>query len=310
MFVRSRRAVAVVAITACGVLSMAACANTDSTSGSGGSGTNSSDFDAKSDPTPDIKVDDAAAKMVPEQFKSKGKLIIGSDTTYAPNEYIDADGSTIVGMDVDLGKAIAKKLGLTADFQTATFATLLAALGTKYDIGMSSFTDNKEREAVVDFVTYYNAGTIWVAKKGSKLNPDDMCGKKVAVQQGTVQETDVTARSKKCTDAGKDSITIQSNADQGITTTAVVSGKADAMLADLPVVIDALSKTDGQLQEIGKQYDAAPYGVAVPKNAGTLKEAILAALKSMVTDGSYTKILKKWGAETGAITDPQINGAK
>ncbi len=248
--------------------------------------------------------------MVPEQFKSKGKLVVGSDTTYPPNEYIDADGSTIVGMDVDLGKAIAQKLGLTAQFQTATFDTLLASLGSKYDIGMSSFTDNKEREAIVDFVTYYNAGTVWVAKKGSKLNPDDMCGKKVAVQQGTVQETDVTARSKKCTDAGKTAITIQSNGDQGITTTAVVTGKADAMLADLPVVLDAISKTDGQLQQIGKQYDAAPYGIAVPKNAGTLKQAIQAALKSLMADGSYTKILKKWGADTGAITDPQINGAK
>ncbi len=310
MFVRSRRLIAAASIVAASALMLSACGSDNGGGDSGSaSGSKSIQIDAKKDPAPDIKVDGAAAALVPTQYKSKGELVVGSDTTYPPNEYIDADGKTIVGMDVDMGNAIGKKLGLKVVFQTATFDTLLAALGSKYDIGMSSFTDNAEREKIVDFVTYFDAGTAWVAKKGVKIDIDNMCGKKVSVQTGTTQEVDIDARSKKCTDAGKDAITIQKNGDQGIVTTNVVSGKSDAMLADLPVILDAISKTDGQLVQVGKMYDAAPYGVAVPKSGGTLKEAIQAAIDSMIKDGSYKKILVKWGADVGAIDQAQINAA-
>lgn len=308
MFVRSRRIVAAMSIAAAAALSVSACSSSNDGSGSTSSGS-SSNIAAKKDPVPDLKVDESAAALVPASYKSKGTLVVGSDTTYPPNEYIDEDGKTIVGMDVDLGNAVGKKLGLKTEFQTATFDTLLAALGSKYDIGISSFTDNAEREKIVDFVTYFNAGTAWVAKKGNKIDIGNMCGKKVAVQTGTVQDNDIEARSKKCTDAGKKAIDIQKNKDQGITTTAVVSGKADAMLADLPVILDAISKTDGQLEQVGKMYDAAPYGIAVPKSGGTLKEAIQAALTSMIADGSYKKILVKWDADVGAVDAPKINAA-
>lgn len=306
-----RRLIAAVALAASASLVLSACSSGDSSdSGGGSSGGSSKSIDAKADPVPDLKKDDAAAAMVPAEVASKGTLKVGSDTTYPPNEYVDADGKTIVGMDVDLGKAIGTKLGLKVEFETAPFDTLLAALGTKYDLGISSFTDNKQREAQVDFVTYYQAGTVWAVKKGTKLDPDASCGKKVAVQTGTVQETDdLPARQEKCQADGKDPIEVQKYADQGDATTAVVTGKAEAMLADLPVVLDAIGKTGGQLEQAGKQYDAAPYGIAVPKNGGTLKDAILAAMKSLIADGSYTKILTKWNAEVGAIKEPVINGA-
>lgn len=309
MFVRSRRVIAAASIVAVSALMMSACGSDSGGDSGSGSGSDSNQIDAKKDPAPDIKVDDAAAALLPEEYKSKGTLVVGSDTTYPPNEYIDADGKTIVGMDIDMGNAIGKKLGLKIEFQTATFDTLLAALGSKYDIGMSSFTDNAEREKIVDFVTYFDAGTAWVAKNGAKIDIDNMCGKKVSVQTGTTQEVDIDARSEECSDAGKDAISIQKNGDQGIVTTNVVSGKSDAMLADLPVILDAISKTDGQLVQVGEMYAAAPYGVAVPKSGGTLKEAIQAAIDSMIKDGSYKKILAKWGADVGAIDQSQINAA-
>jgi polar amino acid transport system substrate-binding protein len=71
----------------------------------------------------------------------------------------------------------------------------------------------------------------------------------------------------------------------------------------------AVKKVGGGLSLIGQVYDAAPYGIAVPKTAGTTKEAILGAIKALIGDGTYKTILDKWGVGAGAITNPVINGA-
>ena len=215
-------------------------------------------------------------------------------------------------MDVDLGNAIAKDLGLTAKFVNAPFDSIIPGLQSgKYQLGMSSFTDNKAREKVVDFVTYFTAGTTWAVQTGNpmKVNIDSACGLKIAVQTGTVQVDDINARSTACTKAGKRAITIEKYQLQTDATTAVVSGKDVAMLADSPVTGYAVSQAAGKLQLLGTSYGDAPYGIAVPKTSGTFKEAILAAIKTLISNGTYTAILTKWGVQTGAISTPVINGA-
>jgi polar amino acid transport system substrate-binding protein len=283
-------------------LAAAGCANNqDSDSGTAAqpSGSASSTFSIDS-----IKKDDTLAGQVDSKISSDGKLVFGTDPTYEPSEF--KQGGTIVGFDVDLGTAIAKKLGLTADFQESKFDAILPALGTRYELGMSSFTDNPAREKVVDFVTYFTAGTQW-ASKDSAFDPDNACGKKVAVQTGTVQDTDdLPARQKKC--AGN-AIQIQRYDAQDEATNSVVLGKADAVLADSPVMAGAVKKVGGGLTLVGQVYDAAPYGIAIPKTAGTTKDAVLGAVKALIADGSYKSILAKWGVSAGAITDPVINGA-
>ena len=284
-------------------LAAAGCANNEDTdSGSGGaqpsaSGTAGFNLD-------NVKKDDALAQQVDSKISSDGKLVVGTDPTYEPSEF--KQNGKIVGFDVDLGDAIAKKLGLTADFQESKFDAILPALGTRYEIGMSSFTDNPEREKVVDFVTYYSAGTQW-ASKDPNFDPDNACGKKVAVQTGTVQDTDdLPARQKKC---GNNAIQVQRYDAQDEATNAVVLGKADAVLADSPVMAGAVKKVGGGLQLVGDVYDSAPYGIAIPKNAGTTKDAVLGAVKALMADGTYKAVLDKWGVQSGAITDPVINGA-
>jgi polar amino acid transport system substrate-binding protein len=281
-------------------LAAAGCANNeDSDSGAPAAPSGSATFSLDS-----VQKDDALAGQVDSKISADGKLVVGSDPTYEPSEF--KQGGKIVGFDVDLGSAIAKKLGLTAEFQESKFDAILPALGSRYEIGMSSFTDNPAREKVVDFVTYYNAGTQW-ASKDAGFDPDNACGKKVAVQTGTVQDTDdLPARQKKC---GSNAIAVQRYDAQDEATNAVVLGKADAVLADSPVMAGAVKKVGGGLQLVGSVYDAAPYGIAIPKNAGSTKDAILGAVKALVSDGTYKAILDKWGVASGAITDPVINGA-
>jgi len=261
---------------------------------------------------PTTTQDAGLAAKVPDAIKSDGKLAFGTDASYPPNEVVDVDGKTIVGWDVDLGKAIAQKLGLEPVFQNAGFDTIIPGVQSgKYDMGLSSFTDNKEREQVVDFVTYYSAGTAWAALKGNPkgVDPDSACGQSVGVQQGTVQLEDLTARDKACEQAGKQGISIVVRKQQTEVNADLVSGKTAAMLADSPIVGYAVKQTGDKLEIIGQAYDTAPYGFAVKKSSG-MAEAVLEVVKALIADGTYKQVLEKWGVQDGAITDPVINGAK
>lgn len=250
-----------------------------------------------------------------DRIKKAGKLTIATDASYAPNEYIE--NGKIVGFDVDLGTAVAKKIGVKANFQNAGFDSIIPALKSKkYDLSLSSFTDSKEREATVDFVTYYSAGSSLQVKAGNplKLSTDDLslCGQKVATEKGTTQEGDVKADGlygKKCTAAGKKAPQGLSFDDQNQANLALSSGRADAVLADSPVVAWAVKNSSGKFEVAGQPYGTAPYGIAIPKNEPELRDAVLKGVKDVIADGTYKQLLAKWGLDAGAINNPQVNGA-
>ena len=256
-------------------------------------------------------VDDALAAKVPDAIKSDGKLLIGTDPTYAPNEFLDTDGKTVIGFDVDLFNAVAAKLGLKTQWQPSKFADIIPGVQSgKYEAGVSSFTINDERKQQVNMISYFSAGTQWGTKKGnpSGIQPDNACGKKVAVQTATVQETeDLPKRDKDCQAAGNPKITIDSYQDQGQATAAVVSGKDDAMLADSPVLAYAVKQTNGQLELLGDIYDSGPYGYVVEKDQADFAQAIADAVKTLISDGTYKSILEKYGVQAGAIDSPAVN---
>jgi polar amino acid transport system substrate-binding protein len=256
-------------------------------------------------------VDDALAAKVPDAIKSDGKVLIGTDSSYAPNEFLDTDGKTVIGFDVDLFNAVAAKLGLKTEWQSAAFDAIIPGVQSgKYEMGISSFTINDERKQQVNMVSYFSAGTQWGSKAGnpSGIQPDNACGKKVAVQTNTVQDTeDLPKRQEACKSGGKPAITVERYQRQDQATAAVVSGKDDAMLADSPVIAYAVKQTNGQLELLGDIYDAAPYGYVVKKDQTEFAQAIADAVKALISDGTYKTILTKWGVEAGAIDSPAVN---
>ncbi|WP_174844853.1 ABC transporter substrate-binding protein [Cryobacterium sp. TMS1-13-1] len=256
-----------------------------------------------------IEADAAAVALLPEDIKSAGVLVIGTDAAYPPNEFKDDAGAPI-GWGIELAAGIAAKLGLTAEYQIASFDNIIPSItGGTVDIGESSFTDNLEREKQVDFVNYYNAGILWAAPTGSTVDPDNACGLTVAVQDNTVQDTDeLPAKSAACVAAGLEKIEVLPYGSQDEATNAVVLGKADALSADSPVTLYAISKTDGKLAPAGESFDTAPYGITVDKGS-ELTKAVQAALQSMVDDGSYGEILDAWGVTDGGIDTITINAA-
>jgi polar amino acid transport system substrate-binding protein len=290
-----RRAFLGLAAAAALTLSMAGCGKESGNSGS-------------STPIASASADTSLADKVPADIKSAGKLTVGTDSSYAPSEFLASDGKTVQGFDVDLFDAVAQKLGLTTEWQSATFDSIIPGVGTgKYNVGVSSFTVNADREKEATMISYFSAGTQWAAKTDTTISPDDACGKKIAVQTGTVQVDDVTAKSKKCTAAGKPKITIDQYQKQSDATNAVVTGKDDAMLADSPVCAYAVKQTSGKLALAGDIYDSAPYGYVVAKDQTEFANVIKQALQALIDDGTYKKVLDKWGVTAGAITAPEVN---
>lgn len=290
-------AICALALTGCTTASQSAAAP-DAASGSTG-------FDISA-----IKKDEALAKQVPEAMKSKGTLTVGSDTSYAPAEFLGgSDGQTPQGYDVDIAKAIGATLGLETKVETSEFTGILPALGPKYDLGISSFTITPERAKTVNFVSYFSAGTQWAVQKGNpeKISLDDLCGKKIGVQTGTVQDPDVAQRSKDCVAAGKDPVEIISLKSQTDVTTRLVSGSISAMAADSPVTGYAISQTGDSLETLGEVYDGAEQGIAIAKKDKELAELVGQVVNKLIEDGTYMQIMESWNNSAGAIEKAEVN---
>ncbi|TDQ53568.1 amino acid ABC transporter substrate-binding protein (PAAT family) [Actinorugispora endophytica] len=266
-----------------------------------------------SDPedSPVVEADEELAAMVPADLAEEGVITIGVDSEYPPAEFLDTDGQTVIGFDVELFDAAAAKLGLETDWQSAPFDAIITGVDSgKYDVGVSSFTINNERLENVNMVSYLTAGTQWFGLAGNPndVDPDNACGRRIAVQAGTVQVPDIEARSEQCEEDGEAPIEIQQFESQTQATTSVVSGQSDASLADLPVSGYAIEQTGGgKLETYGDQYEAAPYGVVTPKEDTELAEAIAAGYAAIIEDGTYGEILAEWGIGNGAIETPEVN---
>jgi polar amino acid transport system substrate-binding protein len=257
-------------------------------------------------------VNKKVAAEVPAAVKKKGTLVVAADATYAPNEFVASNGKTVIGMDPDLASALGSVMGLKVKVVNATFDSIIPGLAAhKYDLGMSSFTDTKERQKVVDFVTYFSAGTSFYVKTqgGPAIHSlADLCGHIVAVERGTTQADDATAQSARCKKAGKPGVTVNVYPDQNGANLALSSGRAEVGMADSPVAAYIAKKSEGRFKVSGKPYATAPYGIAIPKGSG-LAKPVLDALKVLMSDGKYAAILTRWGVEQGAIASPKINGA-
>ncbi len=289
-------------LSAAMMVSLAACGTSDEESES--SSTTTTGYDVSS-----VQKDDSIAAMLPDSVTKDGKLTVGMDTSYAPAEFLAEDGKTPVGFDVDIVKALANIFGLEADPQTSNFDSIIPSVGSKYDIGVSSFTITEERMEAVDFVSMFKAGSTWVVKEGNPNNVDtsNLCGLKIAVQTGTTQEEEVNEAQAQCKADGKDDIEILSTKMQTAVTTNVSTGKADVFYADSPVAGYAISQSEGALEALGEDVGVTKEAVAVAKGDTETAEAVQAALQKLMDDGTYGKILKHWGVESGAIDKAEIN---
>lgn len=256
-------------------------------------------------------VDPAVAKLVPASVRGSQPISIATDANYPPNEFTAADGG-LVGMDVDLGRALLQVMGLKGSFVNVPFDTIVPAVekGT-YAMGMASITDDSLRDHELDVVNYFSAGESFYVKAGTPPRFTDLaslCGAKVAVETGTVEEQHAIAQQASCTASGRPAMTIASFAEEGAVNEALLSGAVDVAYADTPVVDWKLAKQGrhGLIERSGASFDVAPYGIAVERGNG-MAAAVKAALEHLMANGTYAKILGRWGLRSGAIAHVSID---
>ncbi len=270
------------------------------------SSTTSSTVSTSADPSG--AQDSGLAAKVPAQYK--GGITVASDVSYPPMDFFATDNKTVIGAEAELGAALGQVLGVKVTFTNVPFDSIIPGLQSgKYQLGISSFTDTAEREKVVDFVTYYNAGTSLLVgagnPKGLQPTGTSLCGKTVAVAKGSTQAVvDLPERAKTCPTP----IKAATYPDGSAVNLAVASGRADGALMDSPVAAYAAQQSGGKLQVVGASYGNAPFGIAVPKGSA-LTPLLKSALEELKTDGTYGKILAKWGLQSGALSSFQINSA-
>lgn len=250
--------------------------------------------------TPD-KVDEIAAMVDDED----GVLTAGSNPPFAPFELKDENGQ-IVGVEMDLARAMASVMGLDFRPVEQDFAMILPSVqGGQVDIGVSGFTDTEERRQNFDFVNYLYAGIQWAQPTSNEedVDPSNVCGLTVAVQRTTVSETDDVRPKAEACDGDLEILSYDTSDNAAI---AALTGRADALSADSPVTAYAVNRSDGKLEMIGEMFDAAPYGMAVPKDSD-YGPAMAAALQHLIDTGDYARILAQWGIEDGLIDTAMIN---
>lgn len=297
----AKRVAAAVLAAALALFGCAACGTSDGL-----------DDQAKSIDLSNVTKNDEIAALLPESVAGDGVLTIGSETTFPPAEFLTEDNKTAIGYEMDLAKALGAVLGLEVEVQSSSFDSIIPAVGSKYDIGMSGFTITAEREKSVNFVSIYTAGMVYVVQKGNPKGIDPtaqygLCGRKVAVQTATAEEDEVTEINEECVAAGQPSIDIQPYAGQTSVATAVVSGKADVMDVDSTVGDYAVRQTGDKLETIGGMHGVAPQGIVVAKDDTATAEALRQAMQQLIDDGTYMRILEAWGVESGAIETSEIN---
>jgi polar amino acid transport system substrate-binding protein len=275
----------------------------------GGCGSASAGTDAMA--TGEVAVDEQIRAMLPDAVRDRGSIQLATDPSYAPMESYAPDGRTIIGFDADLAAALGSITGIRVEMVAADFSSAIdeTVKGT-YDGVLSSMTDTAEREKLVDFVDYFSAGTAIVVQRGNPRGISDLkdlCGQIVAVEKSTVQ-ADLLRRSQPSCGANKIIVkNFKTNADALLQ---VRTGRAVAILNDYPpaahLATDARTRSYYQLAST-VQYEPGLMGLAVAKDNTGLRDALRAALDSLIRSGRYTELLQRWGLTNGALATSSIN---
>jgi polar amino acid transport system substrate-binding protein len=251
-----------------------------------------------------------AAALLPADAKSKGTLTVATGEGYPPFEFYATDNKTLQGVDPELISAVSESLGLKPDLKVLKFDAIIPGMqGGRYDVAAAAMGITPARNKVVDFVSYFQGGTSIMFPTGNplKLTLETMCGHTVAAQKGTIYATDYLPEfNKTCTDGGKEPINVAIYPDQPSATLAVSSGRADATMDDFGPLAYVAQQSNGKFEVLDANYSPAPYGIAMDRGS-ELAPAVEKALEALIADGTYGKILEKWGVGAGAITDPAVS---
>jgi polar amino acid transport system substrate-binding protein len=262
----------------------------------------------------------AMVQIPADAVVQKGKLLICTDFPYPPQELFDENGNP-QGMDIDFGNEIAKRLGLKVEYVNSVFDSIIAAVtAKKCDIIISAMNITADRNKQVSMIPYFEAGQAFVVQKGNPQNintTDDLCGKSVAAESGTTEAAYINGTDEyqgkglndSCKAAGKEPVTLVVTQKDTDALLQLQTGKVVAYFADSPVAAYYTVQQPDKFQLVPQVLNPIAEGINMPcgqedcTNAPltSLGQAVKDALKSMMDDGSYLTILKKWNLQDGAV---------
>jgi polar amino acid transport system substrate-binding protein len=255
----------------------------------------------------------APAIKLPASVAAKKQVTVGVNAIFPPMEFKNPGSDDLTGFDVELAQAIGKTLGVKVVFDDQKFDQLLPSVTTgRVDFVISGLSDTAVRRKTFDFIDYFTSGTVAYtdAKNAKDLNSlEALSGKTLAVSAATDYLTTMQAWSKDNLEAkGKPGITILPVDSEATARLQIVQGRAQAS-AISPEVFGWLEKQNpGQFHAFGPILAPDPYGIVFKKDNSELRDAVLAALKAMVKDGTYKKVLAKWELTRSGVAEPLVNG--
>ncbi|WP_241430668.1 ABC transporter substrate-binding protein [Tatumella saanichensis] len=254
-----------------------------------------------------VSADPALHKLLPEEVAKRGYIVAATNPNTPPTTFFESDNKTLAGREIDVMNAVAERLGIKVQWRdSGGFDNIIPGLATgRYDVALSNINATKTRLKLVDFVSYYDASRLGViALTSSHITPftsfDALCGLTVGAGAGTTQITRLENASKQCQTEHKKPIQVAVFPDRPSGVQAVVSGR-------VPMFLGPYEGLSWQVKQIPPAtisgvltVNDAPVSVAFPKNS-PLEPAVQAALNSLIKDGSYQKILDRWGIGFGAV---------
>ncbi|HEX4356104.1 MAG TPA: ABC transporter substrate-binding protein [Pseudonocardia sp.] len=288
---------ALLAVTA---MAVTACGGGPPPAGPAGASADVGRFDAFDS----VPTDKAAAAKVPARVTQAGKLVVVMNVSSAPVEFYATDNKTIIGLNADLARAIGRALGVPVEIQDVQFDGIIPGLSSKrFDMAIASMSATTERLKTLDMVRYGEWGNSLAVAAGNplKLGPDTLCGHKIAVEQGSIQEAkrlpELSAKACDATGRPKiDPVVLPSQTDAVLQ---LGSGRVDGVLGDTPVIAYAASQTPNKFALVA-ELNRSPVAIGLPKGSD-LTPAVQAAIQALMTSGTYRQIFAKWGM-AGAVT--------
>ncbi|MEV7107077.1 ABC transporter substrate-binding protein [Streptomyces atroolivaceus] len=260
-----------------------------------------------------VKKNEAAAELLPAGVRASGTLSLASSVGAPPGAFYEEDGKTLAGADIDFADAVAKSLGLELKREVASFEAILPALGSgKYDLGTGNFGVTDERRKTIDFVTYINDGQGFAVRDDSQLKEvtdlTQLCGLTVGTGAGTTFEATLEENKHRCADAGEKPYEVKTYADQAAVWISLQQGRSDVLMSTINGLRYAVAQMEGL--RFLNEFKRLDVGFAFKKGT-PLAPAFQAAVNGLQEDGTYDRILKKWGTgksaiETSRISPPEI----
>ncbi|MFC9230737.1 ABC transporter substrate-binding protein [Streptomyces decoyicus] len=298
------------AVLAAAALALTACGSGGPSGAAGAAGPSAADDKI---PTTDVvsgvRKDPAAAELLPADVRARGSLSLATSVGTPPGAAYLADGKTLAGQDIDFADAVGKVLGLKIDREVASFEAILPALGSgKYDVGTGNFGVTDERRKAIDFVTYINDGQGFAVREDSPLKKvgslRQLCGLTVATGAGTTFEATLEKNRQQCAKAGKKPYDVKTYAEQGALWISLQQGRTDVVMSTINGLRYAVRQQPGL--RFLNEFKRLDVGFAFKKGT-PLAPAVQAAVNHLKKDGTYDRILKKWGTGASALKTSRIS---